>query len=222
MSELAGATTRGQAAADHLAAQIAAMDEGDRLGTKKELSTRLGIAGATLNEAIRLLQERGLVTLRPGPKGGIFVSRPDPLARLGRSLIPLRDQPDLVEGALEVQESLQALTALNALRQRTEQDITELRRQLTLLEGAMTDDHAFAAALRQFDEAISAIGTNQILQTVYRGVLAYVEANERLDDALARSRADRRRALRLHQQLVDAIVEQDERACRRAVRALAR
>src|SRR4051812_5992638 len=118
MSELASATTRGQAAADHLAAQIATMDEGDRLGTKKELSTRLGIAGATLNEAIRLLQERGLVTLRSGPKGGIFMSRPDPLTRLRRSLIPLRDQPDLVEGALEVQESLQALTALNALRHR--------------------------------------------------------------------------------------------------------
>ena len=221
MSELASATTRGQAAADHLAAQIATMDEGDRLGTKKELSTRLGIAGATLNEAIRLLQERGLVTLRSGPKGGIFVSRPDPLTRLRRSLIPLRDQPDLVEGALEVQESLQALTALNALRQRTEQDITELRRQLTLLEGAVTDDHAFAAALRRFDETISAIGTNQILQTVYRGVLAYVEANERPDRAPARTDSDRRRALRLHQQLVDAIVEQDERACRRAIRAMA-
>lgn len=222
MSELAGATTRGQAAADHLAAQIATMDEGDRLGTKKELSARLGIAGATLNEAIRLLQERGLVTLRPGPKGGIFVSRPDPLARLGRALSPLRDQPDLVEGALEVQESLQALTALNALRQRTAQDITELRRQLTLLEGALSDDHAFAAALRKFDETLSAIGTNRILQTVYRGVLAYVEANEQPDDAIARSSTDRRRALRLHEQLVDAIEEQDERACRRTIRALAR
>src|SRR4051812_4749989 len=176
------------------------MEEGDRLGTKKELSARLGIAGATLNEAIRLLQERGLVTLRSGPKGGIFVSRPDPLTRLGRSLIPLRDQPAFVEGALEVQESLQALTALNALRQRTEQDITDLRRQLTLLEAAVTDDQAFAAALRHLDETISAIGTNRILQTVYRGVLAYVEANERPDEANARSTTDRRRALRLHQQ----------------------
>jgi GntR family transcriptional repressor for pyruvate dehydrogenase complex len=42
------------------------------------------VAPATLTEAVRLLQERGLVTVRPGPKGGIFVARPDPFARLGR------------------------------------------------------------------------------------------------------------------------------------------
>ena len=90
MSELADATTRGRSAADHLAAEIERMQEGDRLGTKKELCQRLGVASATLNEAIRLLQERGLVTLRPGPRRGH-------LRHQGRPLRPAR--PDAPGGA---------------------------------------------------------------------------------------------------------------------------
>jgi DNA-binding GntR family transcriptional regulator len=52
MSELGEATTRGQRAADHLAAEIEHLQVGDRLGTKKELCARLGVAGGTLNEAV--------------------------------------------------------------------------------------------------------------------------------------------------------------------------
>ncbi|MFE5563399.1 FadR/GntR family transcriptional regulator [Amycolatopsis japonica] len=222
MSELADATTRGQTAADHLAAQIETMDEGDRLGTRKELSARLGIAAATLNEAIRLLQARGLVTLRPGPKGGIFAAKPGPLAQLGQSLAPLRDQPHHVEGALEVQQSLRSLAALDAVRQRTEQDVAALREQILLLAEAVADERAFAAALHGLDRTIAGISTNQILHTVYRGVLAYVEANGQRSASPASSAAERRRLLRIHQQLVDAIAEQDEAACRRILRALDR
>lgn len=222
MSELASATTRAQVAADHLAAQIETMQEGERLGTRKELSARLGIAGATLVEAIRLLQERGLVTLRPGAKGGIFVAKPDPLTQLGRSLGPLRHQPHHIEGALEVHESLRSLAALNAVRQRTENDVARLRQQILLLEEAMTDPATFSAALRQLDRTISEIGTNQILQTVYQSVLAYVEANDGPATTAVGSISERRRLLRLHRQLLDAIAKQDEAACKRALRSLAR
>ena len=90
MSELADATTRGRSAADHLAAEIERMQEGDRFGTEEGTLPAARRSRATLNEAIRLLQERGLVTLRPGPKGGILVSQ-------GRPLRPAR--PDAPGGA---------------------------------------------------------------------------------------------------------------------------
>lgn len=218
MSELADSTTRGQSAADHLAAEIETMQEGQRLGTKKELCQRLGVANATLNEAIRLLQERGLVTLRPGPKGGIFVAKADPFVRLGRTLMQVRDEPDLITGAIEVQESLQALAALNALRNRTDADVTALREHMAAIEAAIDDEAGFARAVRHLNEFIAGVGANRVLQTVYRGVLAYVEANEQ-DIPDTESPAQRRKRLRICQQLVDSIVDQDEKACRRAIRA---
>jgi DNA-binding FadR family transcriptional regulator len=220
MPELAGPTTRGRSAADHLAVEIATMQEGDRLGTKKELCARLGVANGTLNEAIRLLQERGLVTLRPGPKGGIFVARTDPIARLGHTLLPLRAEPDLVAGALEVQESLQALAALDALRHRTADDVTALLELQHQIEEAVDDDAEFTAALARLHESIATIGTNQVLQVVYRGVLAYVRANENTGPEPVRSLAERRTLLRRHVRLIAAIVDQNEDACRRAMNAL--
>jgi DNA-binding FadR family transcriptional regulator len=220
VSELAGPTTRGQSAADHLATEIAAMQEGDRLGTKKELCARLGIANATLNEAIRLLQERGLVTLRPGPKGGIFVAKVDPVVRLGRALLPLRAEPDVVAGAIEVQESLQTLAALDALRHRTADDVSALRQHRDHLERSVGDDAEFSAALAGLHETIAMIGTNQVLQAVYRGVLSYLRENQTPDARRPRSAEQRRRLLRHHQQLVDAVIDQDEKACRRALSAI--
>jgi DNA-binding FadR family transcriptional regulator len=196
------------------------MQEGARLGTKKELCARLGIANGTLNEAIRLLQERGLVTLRPGPKGGIFVAKADPVVQLGHTLLPLRAEPDVVAGALEVRESLQTLAALDALRHRTPEHVTALLEHRALLQRAVIDDHEFSDALAGLQELITTAGTNQVLHAVYRGVLSYLEAKHTPDARPRRSPEERRRLLRHHLQLIDSVVDQDEKACRRALSAL--
>ena len=47
---------------------------GERLGTKDDLRKRFGVAVATVNEAVRLLETRGLIEAQPGPGGGVFVS----------------------------------------------------------------------------------------------------------------------------------------------------
>lgn len=49
---------------------IDAAEPGMRLGSKSELAERLGVAPGTLNQATRLLQNRGSLELRPGPGGG--------------------------------------------------------------------------------------------------------------------------------------------------------
>jgi DNA-binding FadR family transcriptional regulator len=219
VSELREATTRGQLAADHLAAEIEHLQVGDRLGTRKELCARLGVARATLNEAVRLLQERGLVTLRPGPKGGIFAAKADPLSRLGRTLQQASGRPDLVAGAIEVRQSLAALAAIDALRHRTDGDVNMLQDHLSKIEAALDDNEEFQRATWQLHEHIADIGANWVLQTVYRGVLAYVEANAQDLPAGATTPAQRRKRLRIYRQLVKSIIEQDEKACRRAVRA---
>src|ERR1019366_10124334 len=48
---------------------------GERIATKHELRERFGVASATINEAVRLLETRGVIEARPGPGGGIFVAR---------------------------------------------------------------------------------------------------------------------------------------------------
>src|SRR6266540_3625458 len=75
--------SRAEALARRLEARIldGGMRAGDRVGTKEDLRERFGVAVATVNEAIRLLQARGLVQVRPGPRGGVFASEPSPFVR---------------------------------------------------------------------------------------------------------------------------------------------
>jgi DNA-binding FadR family transcriptional regulator len=60
--------TRPEQAAEHLAALAASAAPGDRLGTKEELRNDCGVAVGTFNEALRMVQARGLVTVRSGPE----------------------------------------------------------------------------------------------------------------------------------------------------------
>src|SRR5207248_2246984 len=79
---------------------------GDHLGSRGDLRGETGVARATVNEAIRLLQERRRIVLRPGPGGGLFVAPADPVVRLGRTLLTVLGEPLAVAGAIEVREQL--------------------------------------------------------------------------------------------------------------------
>lgn len=68
---------------------------GERLPAERELAARLGVARATLREAIHALADAGYVSSRRGRYGGTFVAQPPPprtsarpvdLARLGEGL----------------------------------------------------------------------------------------------------------------------------------------
>jgi DNA-binding FadR family transcriptional regulator len=68
--------SRAEAIARELENEIAGgtLEAGERLGTKQDLRRRFGVAVATINEAVRLLEIRGLIQARPGPGGGVFVA----------------------------------------------------------------------------------------------------------------------------------------------------
>lgn len=60
--------SRAEALAREIEEEISAgvLSTGDRLGTKEDLRQRFNVAVATINEAVKLLDTRGLVEARPG------------------------------------------------------------------------------------------------------------------------------------------------------------
>src|ERR1700761_3659096 len=81
--------TRPEQAAEQLAALSAAAEPGSRLGTEEGLRGRCGGSVGPFNEALRLVQARGLVTVRAGRVGGLFACRQSPLVRLGNSVLAI-------------------------------------------------------------------------------------------------------------------------------------
>ena len=60
---------------------------GVRLGTRRELGDLLGVAPQTVSEAIKLLEDRGRVVTKTGPRGGVFVAEPGVGVRLARTMM---------------------------------------------------------------------------------------------------------------------------------------
>src|SRR3546814_6794563 len=49
---------------------------GDSFGTEAEMLGQFKVSRPTLRESIRILESHGVVTLRPGPKGGVIINQP--------------------------------------------------------------------------------------------------------------------------------------------------
>ena len=64
--------TRAERAAQRIAERARGATPGARLGTKTELREWCGVSVGTFNKALRLLQSRGVVAVRPGPPGGLW------------------------------------------------------------------------------------------------------------------------------------------------------
>jgi DNA-binding FadR family transcriptional regulator len=71
---------RGRRSFEEVAAQIREqisqgnLREGDRLPAERDLATTLGVSRNTVREALRALEHSGVIVLKPGVKGGAFIS----------------------------------------------------------------------------------------------------------------------------------------------------
>jgi GntR family transcriptional regulator len=87
-----------QSAAEELAEIIAHTPPGDRLPSEPNLSEQLGVSRATLREAMRLFEERGLILRQQG---------------VGTTVV---EMPQVIDSGLEVLESLETLSSRMGLK----------------------------------------------------------------------------------------------------------
>lgn len=214
-------TSRAQAVAERISELIVTEQvvPGDRLGTKTELQGQFGVAAGTLNEAVRLLETRGLVEARPGPRGGIFVARPSAHIRLSHLILGLGADAMSVSDTLEIRNALELPVALQAARNAGPEQLARLDE----IVGAMArlGDQPREYLLRNWDlhEEIAGISANPLLRTIYVSLLE--TAREAVKDVapdpdFATSFPQN---LQLHRELVDAIASGQAERVRRAVEA---
>ena len=211
--------SRGEALALHIESMILDDDlpAGERLGTKEELRQRFRVAPATFSEAIRLLQNRGLVEVRFGPGGGVFVASPSPLVRLGHKLLALKRETVSARECLAIRNALEPLVVEAAARTGTPADFEELDRILDRMSESVDDPREYLRCNWLFHRRIAEVPGSTILSTLYCNLLDFVE-NEVLEvhpDANFAERADE--GLAVHRQLVDALRTHDTHAAGEAV-----
>lgn len=154
-------------------------EPGARLGTRKELQERVGVSKGTLNEAVRLLESRGLITTRTGPGGGLFTTAPPPLARLGHALLTLDDDAADVGYAVRIRDALDPLLIEDAVSHSSAVDIVRMRRSLREMEEAMEaqDYLGFLRANWDLHVVIAAVSPNQPLRSIYLSLMDMIRTH---------------------------------------------
>ena len=177
------------------------LNTGDRLGTKDDLRQRFNVAVATVNEAVKLLDIRGLVEARPGPGGGVFVASPASRMRSGPMFMGFEWTEASMADYHEVRNALEPIIYRHAAHHRTEACIRALRSILASMTAHLDQPRAYARYNTAFHRRIAKLSPNAPLRSMYVTLLDFFEnlAVGDLPDAVHPENVD------VHRQLVDAI-----------------
>ena len=186
--------------ADHII--DAHLPEGAVLPNEKEMLEKLGVGRATLREALRLLESRGLVEVRPGPGGGPVVHRPQVRELSVALTLLLQFEGASLGDILRSREAIEPVIARLAATRITEAELEVLERTIQVML-AHPDDHelflrenqvfhltiaraAGSVVLRIFLETLRSIADGAALGVKYtpHSMKVVVAAHQRIVEAL--------------------------------------
>ncbi|HZZ45839.1 MAG TPA: FCD domain-containing protein [Pseudonocardia sp.] len=203
--------SRAQQVAADLEARILAerYTTGTRLGLRTELISHYSVSPAVMNEALRILRERNLVEVRPGPNGGVFVANPPPQVRLGGIDVwhqGLMVDPDQL---FEARRHLDALFAPVALQRCAPEDIRAMEWAVEDMRAARDDARALLDATMRLHMAIARASRIEVLIGMYQTIVATLSATMTKAAFVPHAEELRQHSLELHAGLVNAIRDKD-------------
>jgi DNA-binding FadR family transcriptional regulator len=185
-------------------------DGSARLGSKEELRQTFQVAHGTINEAMRVLETRGLIELRRGPQGGVFVAQPSVFLRLSNIFLGFRKNSESIEHCLAVRNQLEVLTAVEAAKTALSRpdDVREMYRLFDKMAETIGEPTVTLKWNWELHRCISRMGANKILSGIYMTLLDYIE--QELDVVATATDSDRpQRILKMHRDIIDAIASGD-------------
>lgn len=212
---------RAEAIAEGLRAQILSgkYGPGERLPSERELSTRLGANRSSVREALKKLEQLGMIAIRPG--GG---ARVVPMAEAGLGVLrhvlgASAPNREIVAQWLDVHELVIAGAARIAMERGTREEFDETKRLLRRLISPATTDEEFVAVVDQLTELIARASRNVVLMMVRNGLTA---AAQRHGETRHKLRPSRKALLPIVAEVEHAMDERLAAAAEEGVRRLLR
>lgn len=203
------------------AQQVAAAIEDDLLAARTPVGTSLGrrtdlmdrhrVSATVMNEALRILRDRGLVVVRPGPGGGVFVASRPPQVRLGAlDLWFTATGTDPLE-LFEARTHLDDLLTRVAVQRAGPQDVRDMEWAVDAMAQAR-EPRAFLDATMRLHLAIARAARIPVLAGMYESIAAILQGSLVRVAQIPGHEEMYRHSIEVHRQLVDAIREHDAEA----------
>jgi DNA-binding FadR family transcriptional regulator len=174
---LTASVTNGQSKAARLAAALERkihaekLPPGSFLATKATLREQAAVSASTLDSALKLLTERGVISLRPGVGGGIHVARGESALLLARSKWSLRSAAGIpsetAPKAAALMLILWPLVVADAATTLTSTGKKKLLKSLDDLESSIGDHEGYYRAHDQLHHAWLEVANDPVLHSVF-------------------------------------------------------
>ena len=173
---------------------------GDRLPPERELSATMAISRPTLREAIKVLADAGVLSVKAGPGGGTFVATELVPPDLFGERLKLRI--DEVFGILQARRLLQPRVAQLAGLFASEEDFEALQSSIDLQREHMDDRERFIQLDTRFHMAIARATRNATVVSLMRILFRRVEIAR---DMAIRVPLETESAIQIHEDTLAAI-----------------
>jgi GntR family transcriptional regulator, transcriptional repressor for pyruvate dehydrogenase complex len=185
---------------------------GDKLPSERELTKDMGVSRRTLREAMRVLEQRSLIEIKIGTKGGAFVKSANiEQVSEGLGLLIRRKKVSLTD-LLEFRLDAESSAARQASKMASKNDILKLKALVAegdaLLNDGEMDFDAYKDIDRRFHSSVASMTRNSIyewvLKTIHENIFQYFESY------LPRSTSIIKQSIADMKDIVNAIEEKDE------------
>jgi len=156
---------------------------GDTLPSERQLKDMFNISRGTLREALRVLEQKGLIEIKLGVGGGSVVKDVN-ADQVSESLaLLIRSQKVSLNHLAEFREDVEGIIAAHAAKRCTEADISQLRELLKkarkCLDQGTSQRDAFIEIDKQIHMTLAAVSQNPIyisvLHSVHENIQRYYE-----------------------------------------------
>lgn len=180
------------------------LGEGDRLPNEKEMAALLEVSRPTLRQALRILETSGVLRIKPGQAGGVFVaSGMIPLDVLGKNIAHESHQ---VAELIATRRLLEPIVYHLAAEHATEEELGRIEDTIRLMELHLADPKMVRRADGMFHRRIAHAARNPILLRAMSGIYRQLSP---LRGALDNDERHGRHMIKVHSRLVDAMRARD-------------
>ena len=189
--------------------------QGSQLPAERDLAEQFGVSRTAVREAIKALQEKGLVDAFPGR--GTFVTNGTSNS-LRRSLDRIVKSEDSDGGAylVEVREILEPEIAALAAVRADYQDLAAMREAVDAMNSAGRDPDAYIEADLDFHLALAEAAANPIVLSLIDSIVGLLR-EQRM--RISRVEGGPERGQHYHRSILEAVERHDSQGARAAMQA---
>ena len=159
------------------------LKEGDKLPSERNLRETFMVSRGTLREALRALEQKGLITIKTGVRGGAIVC-PIDTRQVSESLdLLLQYQKITLSELAEFREAVEGLVAAKAAQKAKKEDLQQLNVILQSIKNCLDAEHfnwkEIVIEDNKFHFLLARIAGNRVfesvLSTVYENIYRYFD-----------------------------------------------